>query len=174
MSEQTQKLMHELRTVTHQPAMLMARHHPGQFGHPGHRGPGRLVQLISKHDGMTNAEIAEALDIRPSSVSASLKHLEEAGMIERQPTEVDKRVATVHLTVSGQAMVTNMTAMRDKMSEKVFSHLTVAEQTELQDLLEKVQQGFADLDPDDPEFRQLRSQMHPFGHGPHRHQHPQH
>ncbi|MFD1318432.1 MarR family winged helix-turn-helix transcriptional regulator [Loigolactobacillus zhaoyuanensis] len=172
MSEQTQNLMQQLRKVTHQPTMLMARHHPGHFGHPGHRGPGRLLHLISQHDGMTNAEIAEALDIRPSSVSAGLKQLEENAVIERRPAENDKRVSTVHLTATGKEMVTNMAAMRDTMSEKVFTHLTVTEQAELQNLLEKVQQGFSELDPEDPEFSQLRTQMHPFGeHGPHHHHH---
>lgn len=122
------------------------------------RGPVRLLRLISKNEGLTNAEIAEKLDIRPSSVSVGLSHLEEAGFIERRAKESDKRVSTIHLTAKGQEMLNQAKARRDEMSEKMFGNLTEEEQDQLIKLLNKVQENFDTLD-----FEDMRHEMPGFG-----------
>lgn len=62
---------------------------------------GLLVELWNK-DGLTNAEIAELLDIKPSSVTAQVKQLEEAEMVIRKQDENDKRVSRIFLTDKGR------------------------------------------------------------------------
>ena len=45
------------------------------------KGKSRLLNLLAAKDGLTNAEITELLDIRPSSVSLQVKALEEDAML---------------------------------------------------------------------------------------------
>ena len=63
---------------------------------------GILRVLADAPAGLTNAEIAEILDIRPSSVSATLNRLEDGGLIEREPSAHDKRVVIVRLSDRGR------------------------------------------------------------------------
>ena len=69
----------------------------------GGRGPMRLLQLFTQApDGLTNAEISQILDIRPSSVSAMISRLEDRGLVQRVPSATDKRTMIIELTEQGQ------------------------------------------------------------------------
>lgn len=143
MSEQTQKLMRLFRTIGHQrPNHGGESFRPGMrgMGGPGHhgRGPMRLIKLINENDGLTNADIALELDIRPSSVSAGISNLEEAGIVERTQSADDKRISTIHITETGKKMIADVTSARDELSESVFGVLSEDEQKQLESSLTKV------------------------------------
>jgi DNA-binding MarR family transcriptional regulator len=106
-------------------------------GH-GNRGQLRLLQLLEDQDGLTNAEIAEKLDIRPSSVSALVKKLEEADFIERHESASDKRVSQIFLTEDGRQFIHGTRAFKDEFSESCFASLSADEQAQLRDLLTKL------------------------------------
>lgn len=107
----------------------------------GDRGQLRLLRLLGEHDGMTNAEIAEALDIRPSSVSALVKKLEEAHFIERHDDPDDKRVSRIFVTDAGRTFLTGSRQFKDDFSEACFASLSATEQSQLRDLLRKLAEG---------------------------------
>ena len=88
MSEQTNNLLNLFSKLLHNPNILFALRADGiskQMKNRGNRNgaQGLLVELWNK-DGLTNAEIAELLDIKPSSVTAQVKQLEEAEMVIRK------------------------------------------------------------------------------------------
>lgn len=144
--------------INHQPVMASRLHRHG--GHSNSRGPQRILRLLSRHDGLTNAEIAEMLDIRPSSVSASIKQLETSQLIIRQVSETDKRVSTVHLTEKGRDMMDQLSTLNDQMGERIFSSLSGDEQAQLSELLTKLDAGVNELSTeDDPQLQELRQQM---------------
>lgn len=99
----------------------------------------RVLGILKKHNGeMTTSQLAEELDIRPSSVSELIKKLEKSGFVTRKKDEKDKRVTLIHLTVSG---VTASEEKSDKIgdfSEIFFNSLAEEEQAELNRLLEKL------------------------------------
>jgi len=129
--------------------------HGGMMG--GGRGQMRLLQLLSQSPaGLTNAEIAELLDIRPSSVSATISRLVDAGLVERLPSETDKRVVIVRLSAAGRAMFEQHADRVDDLTTKLFSGLSDDEKTTLEKLLAKLSTSMTDLD--------LRDFM-PRGHG---------
>lgn len=121
------------------------------------RGPQRLLILLANKDGLTNTQISEALDIRPSSVSALVARLEDGGIIERRDSDDDKRQALIFLTDSGKALIAKRRSERAETAAAVFNPLSEEEQQQLATLLQKLLDGLGDVDPD---------QWH--HHGPHR------
>lgn len=111
------------------------------------RGQLRLLQVLYQTPaGLTNAEIAQLLDIRPSSVSAMVNRLEAVNMVERVPSETDKRTVIIKMTQAGIDMFAKQDDQVDDMASQVFGTLTEDEQVELNQLLEKLNKGTADLD----------------------------
>lgn len=102
------------------------------------KGKYRLLNLLSERDGLTNAEIVELLDIRPSSVSLQVKGLEEAGYVERRASAADKRVSLIYLTPQGRQLIARGDSEIDTLSETILAGLSDSEQATLQALLTKI------------------------------------
>ena len=142
MSEQTNNLLNLFSKLLHNPNILFALRVDGisiQMKNRGNRNgaQGLLVELWNK-DGLTNAEIAELLDIKPSSVTAQVKQLEEAEMVIRKQDENDKRVSRIFLTDKGREAQETRDTMHNDISEIIFGNLTDEEQEQLAFLMEKL------------------------------------
>ena len=142
MSEQTNNLLNLFSKLLHNPNILFALRAVGiskQMKNRGNRNgaQGLLVELWNK-DGLTNAEIAELLDIKPSSVTAQVKQLEEAEMVIRKQDENDKRVSRIFLTDKGREAQETRDTMHNDISETIFGNLTDEEQEQLAFLMEKL------------------------------------
>lgn len=66
------------------------------------RGQGRVLALLKLRDGISTREMAGVLGLRTSSLNETLAKLEKAGVIERRPSEQDKRVMLAFLTEKGR------------------------------------------------------------------------
>ena len=142
MSEQTNNLLNLFSKLLHNPSVLFALRADEiskQMKNRGNRNgaQGLLVELWNK-DGLTNAEIAELLDIKPSSVTAQVKQLEEAEMVIRKQDENDKRVNRIFLTEKGREAQETRDTMHNDISETIFGNLTDEEQEQLANLMEKL------------------------------------
>ncbi|WP_037857659.1 MarR family winged helix-turn-helix transcriptional regulator [Streptomyces sp. NRRL S-340] len=77
-------------------AMLRAMNlHPGQE---------LLLMQLFDRDGRTQAELLERAGLDHSTVSKSLRRMQEAGLLTREPAAHDRRVMVVHLTDAGRAL----------------------------------------------------------------------
>ncbi|WP_030228055.1 MarR family winged helix-turn-helix transcriptional regulator [Streptomyces sp. NRRL WC-3626] len=80
----------------HAAAMLRAMNlHPGQE---------LLLMQLFDRDGRTQAELLERVGLDHSTVSKSLRRMQEAGLLTREPAPHDRRVMVVHLTDAGRAL----------------------------------------------------------------------
>ncbi|KRL48642.1 transcriptional regulator [Levilactobacillus spicheri DSM 15429] len=135
----------------------------------------RLLHLLTEHDHLTNSDIVEDLDIRPSSVSVLVTKLATAGLIERQESPDDRRVSLISLTADGRKFLETAHKAKDELSESLFTTLSPAEQTQLRDLLQKLLQDLEAKQPSDwdqsADFRAFMEQAQALhrGHGMHRH-----
>ncbi|MCT2590949.1 MarR family winged helix-turn-helix transcriptional regulator [Streptomyces sp. N2-109] len=62
-----------------------------------------LMQLLER-DGQTQSELLATVGLDHSTVSKSLKRMQEAGLLRREPAEHDRRAMRVWLTEEGKAM----------------------------------------------------------------------
>ncbi len=69
-----------------------------------HPGQELLLMQLLERDGQTQSELLAAVGLDHSTVSKSLRRMQEAGFLTREPAEHDRRVMRVSLTDKGRAM----------------------------------------------------------------------
>jgi DNA-binding MarR family transcriptional regulator len=82
--------------------------------------------------------LAEALGMTRGAVSRLLDRLAAKRLVQRRVTSTDKRYQVVALTAAGQKLVPNLAALADANDEQFFGHLSIAERTQLIELMKQV------------------------------------
>lgn len=78
-----------------------------------------LMQLFA-HEAMPMAALAEAIGKDPSTVTALVRKLVDAGYVEKAPSPRDRRVCEVRLTDAGRALAPAM----EQVSRALIATLT--------------------------------------------------
>lgn len=102
------------------------------------RAQGLVLHVLAECDGMTQTEITEKLDIRPSSLGELVAKLEKGGYVERRQNETDKRVINVFLTEKGREIEKEFVNPRQQAAESWCAGLSEQEKSQLSDLLGKL------------------------------------
>ena len=104
-----------------------------------HHGTGRILsKLVHQGDGLSQAALAEKMNIRPQSLSEALSKMEERGWIRRAPNPQDKRGTLVYLTDDGRAQEALLAERRRQTADSLLSALDEAERDTLESLLAKI------------------------------------
>ena len=106
----------------------------------------RLLRLLDNKGELTNSDLVEALDIRPSSVSALVQKLEDLGLISRRESETHKRVQLIALTDDGKKFIETTGKLKTDLPDQIFSGLSEEEQAQLLTLIEKLSADLATRD----------------------------
>jgi DNA-binding MarR family transcriptional regulator len=69
-----------------------------------HPGQELLLMHLFDRDGQTQSELLDSVGLDHSTVSKSLRRMQDAGLVVREPARHDRRVMVVHLTDKGSAM----------------------------------------------------------------------
>ncbi|MFJ6557727.1 MarR family winged helix-turn-helix transcriptional regulator [Streptomyces luteogriseus] len=94
-----------------------------------HPGQELLLMQLLDRDGQTQSELLESVGLDHSTVSKSLRRMQDAGLLVREPAEHDRRVMVVHLTDKGRAMREPLAAMWRALEETSALNLS-AQQAE--------------------------------------------
>ena len=65
------------------------------------RGQGRIIELIARHEGCTQRELAGLAQIKPGSLTEVMERLERNQYVVRRRDERDRRMIRVYLTEQG-------------------------------------------------------------------------
>ncbi|MCL7430333.1 MarR family winged helix-turn-helix transcriptional regulator [Streptomyces sp. YS415] len=69
-----------------------------------HPGQELLLMRLLERDGQTQTALLASVELNHSTVSKSLKRMEERGLVRREAAEHDRRVMRVWLTDKGEAL----------------------------------------------------------------------
>lgn len=72
------------------------------------RAQWRALKTIRRDEGLSQAELADALDMQPIPVGRVIDRLEKTGYIERRADPGDRRRWRLHLTAKAHAVVDEM------------------------------------------------------------------
>lgn len=97
----------------------------------------RALQLIRQQPGLTQRDVAEALEIKPSSASVAIRRLEELDYLERHPDPDDGRVMRLYLGRRGQELVHRIEEMQANLMIDLLGTLPLNEQRIVIDALER-------------------------------------
>ena len=111
-----------------------------RFGHMEdyYREQSRLLLLIAENDGVIQRELAEKMDVRPSSMAEMLAKMEQLGLVLRKQDEKDQRVMHIFLTEQGKSAVEESKKANAKLTDALFKGLTEEETREMLRLTEKL------------------------------------
>jgi DNA-binding MarR family transcriptional regulator len=90
-----------------------------------HLGQELLLMQLLDRDGQTQSELLDSVGLDHSTVSKSLRRMQDAGLLSREPAAHDRRVMVVHLTDKGRAMREPLAAMWRALEETSARDLSV-------------------------------------------------
>ncbi|WP_223168206.1 MarR family winged helix-turn-helix transcriptional regulator [Nonomuraea sp. SYSU D8015] len=89
-----------------------------------HPGQELLLMQLFDRDGQTQSELLESVGLDHSTVSKSLRRMQDAGLLVREPAAHDRRVMVVHLTDKGRSMREPIAALWQALEETSVRNLS--------------------------------------------------
>ncbi|HEY2635895.1 MAG TPA: MarR family transcriptional regulator [Solirubrobacteraceae bacterium] len=103
--------------------------HPKDFG---------TLTVIANNPGETQQALCEAAGVDPSSMVATIDHLEQRGLAERRPHPRDRRKRAIHVTAEGERVAAEARELAAEAGEELFASLSADERAELNRLMRKL------------------------------------
>ncbi|MGW5328110.1 MarR family winged helix-turn-helix transcriptional regulator [Streptomyces sp. NPDC004014] len=126
----------------HAAAMLRAMNlHPGQE---------LLLMQLFDRDGQTQSELLDSVGLDHSTVSKSLRRMQEAGLLTREPAEHDRRVMVVRLSDAGRAMREPIADMWRALERLSVRNLTADQVRAFTETAYTIEQSIKEGDGQDP------------------------
>lgn len=79
-----------------------------------------VLARLRRHEGLTQAAIAEMLDLQPISLARLIDRLEQQDLVRRGRDPRDRRVYLLTLTEEGRRLVDDLDALRDEIAGEVL------------------------------------------------------
>jgi len=86
---------------------LMVKLMADQDAHPGQAF---ALRMLGANDGISQRDLAEAMQLSRPAVTTMLQRMQKAGLIDRRPDERDQRVMRTYLTDQGRELESQMDA----------------------------------------------------------------
>ncbi|MDL4814440.1 MarR family winged helix-turn-helix transcriptional regulator [Actinomadura opuntiae] len=117
---------------------LMGVWHQARRAVAGHLSPVQLdaMEIVADVPGITLGQLAEELQMLPSSASRLCGRLETASLLRRAPGRADRRRIALHLTADGTDLLNDLRRRRSTDLQAVLEHMTGEERDRLQNGLD--------------------------------------
>jgi DNA-binding MarR family transcriptional regulator len=102
---------------------------------PYHAG---ILRMLARSPGMSQQELAKTLGMHASHMVGIVDELEDRGLLERKPSEADRRVYALHLTQKGLQSLSSIGGVAREHSHSLLAALTESQQAQLAELLEAI------------------------------------
>lgn len=96
------------------------------------------VGTLRRHPGISQAELAEKLDVEPITATRTIDRLEKSGWIERRADAKDRRIKRLFLTSRVQDVVAHMRALALDMRRDALAGVTEQEHALLVTILKRM------------------------------------
>jgi DNA-binding MarR family transcriptional regulator len=93
---------------------------------------------VSRQEGATQTQLADALDVETITVGRMVDRLEEAGLVERRADPADRRAWRLFLTPAAHPLLEQLRPLGVEVTEEALAGLSDAERDTLGGLLERV------------------------------------
>jgi len=104
-----------------------------------------VMAHLSRHEGISQTDLADALDLGRSALGGLVDRLETLGLVRRDADANDRRAKLLYMTPRGQAMIDTMRAKSDRMSEAILQGLDARQRHELAEMLALVKRNLLEF-----------------------------
>lgn len=116
-----------------------------------YRGQPPILMLLYKNDGMSQKEMARALNLSPATMTVTLKRMEKAGLVLREMDEHDQRILRVHLSEKGREMCETGESRIGVVTAELLEGFTLEEQHQLNEYLGRIARNMERVVEKEPE-----------------------
>ena len=146
MTEEVQELRRTLGFLLHETSRVVRRRfmqHARETGLGLNRSEASVLVHVFHAPGLSQAALANSLDIDTISVVRLIDSLQAAGLIERRLHATDRRVRTLWLTGDGQARVVEIKAITGLVRTQALAGIPAGRYEELLDMLATIRANLA-------------------------------
>jgi DNA-binding MarR family transcriptional regulator len=79
-----------------------------------------ILAMLDRRPGLSQNELAAALEVEPISVGRLIDRLEARGLVERRPDPADRRVRRLHLLSEARPFLDDIDAQRELLSAEIL------------------------------------------------------
>ena len=110
--------------------------HPGQIP---------LLKLLANSNGKSHKELAEALSVRPSTITIMIRRMKKNGLLTHTADADDLRIRNVFITEKGRTALHAAEKIFTSLNKQLFDGFSVEEMRTLQKLFQRLQQNLQTL-----------------------------
>lgn len=92
-----------------------------------HPGQVPILHVLYKQEGLSQRELARMLNIKPPTVTVTIRRMEKAGFVKRYQDEADQRISRIHLTHKGRESFLQVKEIMQANEKAVFSDFSETE-----------------------------------------------
>jgi len=114
------------------------------------RAQWRALKWIDRNPGMSQAQLAEDLDLEPIAVGRVIDRLQAGGFVERRPDPKDRRRWRLYPAGNAVRTVNEIGHVADRMHEDLLAGIDPAEFATTMRVLAKVKETLNEMDRERP------------------------
>jgi DNA-binding MarR family transcriptional regulator len=107
----------------------------------------RAIANVSRTEGMSQAALAECLEIQPITAGRLIDRMEAAGWIERRGHPSDRRAVQLYLTAKCQPIIEEIRARAADTMSDALDGIPASTQRQLFDQLQRIKQNLVAAEP---------------------------
>jgi DNA-binding MarR family transcriptional regulator len=103
-----------------------------------------VLAHLSRNEGISQAGLADMLDIEPITLGRLIDKLEDAGWVERRPHATDRRVYTLYLTAKVRPVIEQIRALAAETKALALAGVSAEEQDRVVATLARIRANLAE------------------------------
>jgi DNA-binding MarR family transcriptional regulator len=107
----------------------------------------RLLDTLSRNEGISQVRLAQLTDTDPMTVTRMLDSIQSGAWIERLPDPDDRRAHRLYLGSEAAPVLSRMWKITDRSCRQALAALTRREREQLVNLLERIHGTLLGLEP---------------------------
>lgn len=117
-----------------------------------HHGQESLLVALHFLNGETQKKLAEAIGIKPATMTVMIKRMEKSGLVKKEQDKKDQRTTRIYITEKGEEEYQKVRLISKKVEAEMFRNFTVEEKIIFRRLLLQIQENFLEEMPDSKPF----------------------
>lgn len=111
-----------------------------------HRGQPPVLFTLQKHEGMSNSEMAEFLNITPATMTNKIKRMEKAGLVVRRRDNDDERISRIYMTEKGRGIMNELKASIREIENNLLKGFSVEEISVLREMMRRMLDNISEFE----------------------------